>query len=432
LFLALSLFAGCASWFEEEDKPPLPGERVTVLAHEQTLVPDPRTQGERIVLPPAQAVPEWPQAGGSAHHAMHHVLLAERPNAAWRASIGSGRSDESPLLASPVVAAGKVFTIDTEHEVRAFAVADGREAWRLDLAEDEDDDDAFVGGLAFAQGRIFATTGFGHVVAIDADTGAEIWRRQVGIPIHGSPTVSGGRVFFVSVENTLHALSAVDGSDLWPPHRAIAEPAGLLGFASPAVDGGVIVAPFTSGELTALRVENGRVLWTDSLASLRRTDELASLADIRARPVIDGGRVYAGSYSGPTAAIDLRTGQRLWDKDIGTLHGPWIAGRLVFMISTAGELVSLSSETGAIRWVTKLPSFEDEEEREDPIVWAGPMLAGERLIIVGSHGVLLIVSPLDGQILASRDLPDGASLPPIAADGQAFILTDDGTLSAYR
>ena len=48
----------------------------------------------------------------------------------------------------------------------------------------------------------------------------------------------------------------------------------------------MVVAPFSSGELVALRQENGRVLWSDSLAATRRTDELAAVAQIHAGPVI--------------------------------------------------------------------------------------------------------------------------------------------------
>src|SRR3546814_13420392 len=82
------------------------------------------------------------------------------------------------------------------------------------------------------------------------------------------------------------------GEKLWL-HTGFSEPAGLLGGASPAVDGETVVVPYSSGEIFALRVENGRVVWSDNLTAVRRADALSSLADIRAAPVVDRGLVLA-------------------------------------------------------------------------------------------------------------------------------------------
>ncbi len=79
-----------------------------------------------------------------------------------------------------------------------------------------------------------------------------------------------------------------------------------------------------------------------------------------------------------------------------------------------------------------LPRFEDEEDKEDPIVWSGPILAGDRLILAGSHGEVLSVSPYTGRILGSEEMPDGIPVSPVAADRSVYFLSDDAELLAYR
>ena len=190
--------------------------------------------------------------------------------------------------------------------------------------------------------------------------------------------------------------------------------------------------PFSSGELVAIRADNGRPLWADLLAPSRRTDEMSALAQIRARPVIDDGRVYAISAGGILAAFDIRTGQRLWDRDIGGLQSPWIAGRQLYQIANDGQLVCVSVDTGRIHWVASLPTFADEKKRRDPILWSGPVMAGGRLLIVGSDGSLLTISPYDGQIVDRRAVADRVTVSPVVADGTIYLLDDDGKLSAYR
>ncbi len=428
---AVAGLGGCDTWFGKGDAPPLPGERVSVLAHQRTVNPDPQAVPESIRLPRPAVNEDWPQPGGYANHAMHHLEIAQRPEPAWRADIGSGVSSDRPQLPSPIVAAERVYTMDTEHVVSAFDANTGDRVWRVDLADDEEDDDVTVGGIAYENGRVFATTGFAKIIALNAANGEELWRVKGGAPFHSPPAVRGGRLFAISIDNTLYALSAHDGSELWN-HKAIVEIANILGGASPAVDSGMVVAPFSSGELVALQVETGRELWSDSLTSARRTDELGSLSQIRAAPVIDRGRVYAISHSGLMAAIDLRTGRRIWDKDVGGLEEPWVAGDYLFMVTNENELVALGRDDGRIYWVTPLPAFENEPDLEDPILWAGPILAGDRLIIAGSNGDAMTLSPYTGKVLGIQTLPDGVSVTPIVANGKLFILTDDAELIALR
>ncbi len=427
----LPLVAGCESLFGEEEEPPLPGERVSVMALEREIAPDPTARTEDIVLPTARRNADWPQPGGDADHAMQHLALSADPSEAWRIDAGSGASDGQPRLPPLIAAGGRIYVMDAEHVVRAFSASGGERVWTEDLADDEDDD-VITGGIAIEAGRLFATTGHSAAFALDAASGAEVWRRRIGTPIHASPTAHDGRVFFVSVTNRLFAISSVDGSELWPPYQAIEETARLLGGPSPAIAEGVVVAPFTSGEIVAAQVETGNVAWQDSLSSRRRTDELAALSQIRARPVIDNGRVYVINFGGLFVAFDLRTGRRLWEQEIPGLSTPWVAGDFLYVVSSEGDVVCLSAIDGRIYWVTTLPRFEDEEDLEDPIVWSGPVVAGEQVFVVGSNGEMRRLSPYDGRELETIEIGDEISLAPIVADGTLYVLRQDATLIAYR
>ncbi|MCG8510882.1 MAG: PQQ-like beta-propeller repeat protein, partial [Rhodospirillales bacterium] len=294
-----------------------------------------------------------------------------------------------------------------------------------------EDDGHIGGGLAFENGTVYAATGFAEVIALEAASGTEVWRRRVDGPMRSAPTARGGRVFVITLDNKLYALNGQTGETLWT-YNAITETATLLGGASPAVDAGVIVAPFSSGELVAMRVESGREIWSESLSSIRRTDVVSTLSHIRGRPIIDRGRVYAVSHGGLMAAIDLNSGQRIWDKEIGGPESPWIGGDYLFVLTNEAELLCLSRNTGRIFWIQSLPKYEDEEDKENPIIWTGPILASDRLVVAGSHGYAYAVSPYSGRLLGSQEMPDGVSVPPIVANGGLFVLTDDASLVALR
>jgi outer membrane protein assembly factor BamB len=249
--------------------------------------------------------------------------------------------------------------------------------------------------------------------------------------VRGAPTVADGRVFVVTVENTAEAIAADDGRRLWT-HTGTAENAGLLGAASPAVEGEVVVVPYMSGELFALRVENGRPLWSDNLAAARRIDAVSGMADIRGLPVIDRGRVYAISHSGRLAAIDLRTGERIWEQEIGGTNMPWVAGDFVYVLGNNGDLICLTRRDGRIRWIHELPRYENVERKRGPLLWTGPVLAGDRLIVLASNGEAETVSPYTGEAIGRVEMPDGSYIAPIVAAKTLYVLTNDADLIAMR
>lgn len=423
--------SACESWMGGDDAPPLPGERVSILKHETALQPDTDTEASSIRLPAPSPTPDWPQNGGYANHAMHHVAAAAQLREVWTSDIGQGADAGHRLISPPIVADGRVFAMDAGSDISAFDATTGKELWSVQITPDEEDDGHIAGGIAYENGRVFAGTGFAQVVALDAATGAVAWRKTVTGPIRSAPTVRGGRVFAVSLDNKVHALAADDGRLLWT-HAASDELAMLLGAASPAEDQGVLVVPYTSGELAALKVDNGRQLWMDSLTSKRRTDATAALAHIRANPIIDRGRVFAISNSGLMVAIDLRSGQRIWDKNIGGHQSMWVAGDYLFTLTDNEELAALERDTGRVVWVTSLPRWENSEAREGAIVWTGPLLVSDRLIVASSAGVAVAISPYSGKILGSEDMPDGVSVPPIVAGDTVYFLANDATLAAYR
>ena len=413
------------------EPPPLPGERIAVLASDTSLEPDPRIADLAVELPRPVRIEAWPQQGGLAHHAMQHVSLNDAPERVWEADAGAGSSADAPILSGPVVAGGAVFAMDSKAVVTAHAVDTGRRLWRTDVEPDEEDDGSWGGGVAYADGRVFVATGFAQVIALDAASGEEVWRTQVSGPMRAAPTVDDGRVFAVTKDNQMHALEAGTGAVLWT-HTGIAETAGLIGGASPAVEGEIVIAPYSSGELFALRVENGRALWSDNLSAIRRSDAVSALADIRGRPVIADGRVYAASHSGRMVAIDLVSGRRVWEAEVGSLVQPWVAGQFLFVLSAGGEVVALTADTGLVRWVTPIGLFEDPEDRDDRIIWSSPLLAGDRLVVAGNTGELLSLSPYTGEVLGRLDLPGGATVPVAAAQDSLFFLTDSAKLVALR
>lgn len=425
VFLLGMSAAGCSSFgglFGGDEDTVLPGERVAVIPSDQPLEADP-TAKNPVVVPAAYTNTDWSQPGGSPSNALQHLALGGKLSRLWRSSAGQGSSSQGRLTASPIVVGNRIYTLDTEATVRAFDASNGGSLWRAELTpEDEESEEGYGGGLAGSNGKIFAAIGFGHVVALDPATGNKLWDKALGVPIRTAPTAADGRVFVTTVNNEVYSLNQQDGEIVWK-FQGVAETAGLLSSTSPAVSGGMVVVPYTSGELVAFSAGDGSPRWSDSLAKTGALSSLANMNDIAGRPVIEGDSVFAVSHAGRLAAFSLKSGQRTWGQDISSTQTPWVAGNHLFLVNEQGVVMALSTKDGKIRWVRQLGS---------DVQWSGPVLAGGRLILVSSSGKVASVSPEDGTVIDQMDLGSGIMISPVVAGNTIYFFTDDAELIAMR
>jgi len=437
LVSAMLPLAGCQTLDDiftwNRTKAKIEGERISIVAPDQELAPDPELTSTTVVLPPPVANNDWPQPAETASNKIDHLAAAGALRPLFTVQAGQGTDSDSILTAPPIEAGGIVYVMDSESHIFAFNADTGAAVWDLDTASSDEDEPerGFGGGLAVDGGKLFAATGFATIKALDARTGKELWNTKVETPAHSAPVAVDGRVYTVTQENQLVVLDENDGHVLWN-HQGIVEPAAIATSPSVAVSGEAVIVPYSSGELFALRVDNGSPYWNDQLTRTGNVTALTVINDIAGSPVIDRDLVFAVSQSGTFVAINLRTGGRVWTRNVGSIQKPLVIGDFVFLVSTEGQVVSLSRADGRVKWTATLPAFEDTATLEDPIVWTGPLLVNSRLLLFSSDGKAVSLNPANGQKMNEIDIPAGTFIPPIMARGTLYLLTNGAQLVALR
>jgi outer membrane protein assembly factor BamB len=432
--VAAALAASGCGVFKKGSGPrtPVLGQRIAVLTSETDVQVDPATTALPMSLPAPVTNTDWDQSGGNAAKSMGQLTLGARPTQVFTANAGRGSSLTARLASAPIVANGRVFTIDTIGTVRAFDANTGVQAWASQTPTERGDQAAmYGGGIAYDNGRIFATNGLGFVVALDERNGGKIWQVRPGGPLRGAPSVGYGALYVISQDNQIYSLSEANGSTNWSEAASL-EIAGVFGSASPAVGQGTVVAGFSSGELNAYRYENGRQVWSDTLQRTSIRISVSSLSDVDADPVIDNGQVFAVGQGGRMVALDLITGQRLWELNIAGIDTPWLAGDWLYVITDEAKLLCIYRQNGHIRWINQLPQFLKPKSKKGEIEYSGPVLAGGRLIITGSNGALIYVDPTTGAFQSQTNLKVPVSLAPVVANSTLYIYDDRGQLHAFR
>lgn len=417
----------------------LPGKRISVMPEKEKIPGELADATQPIALPPERLNDTWSQPGGEANNSPGNLTLSGGIHQTWSADAGAGTSKSGRVSASPIVAEGRIYALDAAGSVSAFSLSGGSAVWRASLEPTVDnskkvsfnasnlfslggtDGGGYGGGLAADGGKIFAASGFGTVIALDPSSGKRIWEKTVGAPIRSSPTATAERVFVVTTEGRIICLSAVDGTELWSA-RGLPQQASLTLNASPAVEGDVVVAPFPSGDILALKISDGSSLWTENLARARTTSQLTALSDA-ARPVIDNGVAFAIGHGGRMVATQLKTGERLWSLNVPGTQAPWVAGDTVFVVDTTGQLMAIARQDGRIRWTAKLPGGT---------TWSGPTLASGTLYLASNKGQLVGVEAATGRVASQQDIGEPVYVAPIVAQGKMFVLTDKASLIAMN
>ncbi len=430
-------------------KTKIQGERIAIILSDQQLAPDPQLANVQMELPPPKMNAEWTEPGGSPDNMVGNLAAGGSLSQLWSVSAGKGSDDTSRLTAPPIVAGGLVFVLDAEAHVFAFDAATGRAVWDKTLVPESDRPGllatlnpfsgdrsiaaakGFGGGLAYDAGRLYAATGFGMVTALDAKSGNELWSAKTVVPVHSAPVVIDGRLYIITQDNQTVALNADNGQTLWD-HRGTVESAAIMSSASVAVVGDTVVVPYSSGELFALRAQNGQPAWTDTLTRSGNVTALTVINDIAGRPVIDRNLVFAISHSGTLAAINFRSGSRAWTRNIAGIQTPLVVGDYIFVVSTEGQVVCMTRADGRVKWSAQLEAYGDPAEKRDPIVWTGPILISNFLVLVGSNAKAMLLSPYTGQKLGEAEMPNGTFIQPVVANGIMYVLTNEANLVALK
>ena len=422
-----------------KDEPILSGEREGIREVLQSEVrraqaeQTPENQVVAVTLPAAVNNAEWTQRIGTPSTRVAHPALSAAPQLAWSVNIGAGDGRRVRITADPVVAGGRVFTLDAKAQVAAVSTS-GSLLWTSDLTPPNDrSDHASGGGLAFGDGKLFVSSGFGVLSALDPETGATLWSQDLGSPGTATPTVYDGRVYVVAGDDVAWVLDTATGRVEWQL-SATPDIHNVLGGPAPALTEKYAVLAFGAGELQGAFRKGGLRLWDAQVAGERSGVASARVLDITGDPVVVGDRVYTGSHAGRMVALRLGSGNRIWTANEGPLNPVWPASDSLFMVTDRNELVRLAAQDGTRIWGHALPLFEERKPRKQAQIVGhfGPIIAGGQVVLASGDGRLRFFDPASGQMTRSVDLPGGATSNPVVAGGTLYVVSKKGQLLAFR
>jgi outer membrane protein assembly factor BamB len=336
----------------------------------------------------------------------------------WSDGLGGGKKQVVLRLGlGPALDNGLVFAANHKGELLAVSLESGRRAWvkKLKLP--------LSAGPAARFGMVVVGTSKGVIIALDGASGRELWRAKVNSELLSAPAIGENMVVFRSVDGRLHGFDAHNGKELWSVEQQVPR-LSLRGTAIPIIAKDVAISGFDNGKVMAVSLNTGDTLWDTTLASPHGRTELDKLNDIDSTVRVVGDNVFATGYQGRTAMLALDSGQLWWSHDMSSYRGLAVDDQNLFVTQSDGVVVAMRQRDGAEVW-------RNEKIRRRGLT--APVVLGSAIAIADYQGYVHYLDKNTGVLVARvRTSKQRVSNPPVGANNIVVVLTDGGTLAAFR
>ena len=333
----------------------------------------------------------------------------------WSRSTGSG-ADEQLVNLVPTVSADTVFVADRNGSVHAYQLENGKPLWSSKTGV------AISAGPGIGEGLVLVGSSNGVVVALSVDDGSELWRANVTSEVLSVPQVEEGVVIIQTVDGNLAGLEATSGERRWLSERSVPVLT-LRGTSTPLVRDGVVLAGFANGKIAAFEVDSGRIAWEAPVAVAQGRSELQRIVDVDARSVVHQGVLYVTSFQGNMAAVSLSDGRIIWNREMSSYAGIAVDYSQVYVSDADSELWALDRDSGASLW--KLDKLRKR-------AMTGPVAIDDYVGVGDFEGYLHLMSRVDGRFVARVKVDsDGILATPVALDEQLLVLGAGGKLVLF-
>ena len=334
----------------------------------------------------------------------------------WSSKIGDGQGDGFYKI-TPTLIDGVIYVASSDGEVAAINAANGARLWRVELER------PLSGGVGYHNRSLYLGGADGSVLQLSAEDGAVEWEAAVSGEVLAAPVVSDDWVIVQTYDGKLLGFRSGAEEPSWT-FTSDVPVLSLRGTSAPILVGGNAIAGFGDGKVVAVDVDSGNVSWEARIGVPQGSSEIDRIVDVDGAMTQQGIELFVASYQGRVAALDSRTGRKLWQQNVSSVTGTNVGFGNVYVADVDGTLSAFLRTGQGVRWQNIELGYR-ELSRPTPV--------SSYVATVDFEGYLHLLSQVDGQIVGRSKIGgDAARADMIADSGRLIIYADNGQLLAYE
>ena len=334
----------------------------------------------------------------------------------WSTKIGDGQGDGFYKI-TPTLVDGVLYVASSDGEVAAISAADGDRRWRVELER------PLSGGVGYHDRSLYLGGADGSVLQLSANDGVVEWEAAVSGEVLAAPAVSDDWVIVQTYDGKLLGFQPGADEPAWT-FTSDVPVLTLRGTSTPILFGDNAIAGFGDGKVVAVDVNSGNVSWESRIGVPQGSSEIDRIVDIDGAMTQQGIELFVASYQGRVAALDSRTGRKLWQQNVSSVTGTHVGFGNVYVADVDGTLSAFLRTGQGVRWQNIELGYR-QLSRPTPV--------SSYVATVDFDGYLHLLSQVDGQIVGRTKIGgDAARADMIADSGRLIIFADNGQLLAYE
>ena len=334
----------------------------------------------------------------------------------WSTKVGDGQGDGFYKI-TPTLVDGVLYVASSDGEVAAISAADGNRLWRVELER------PLSGGIGYHDRSLYLGGADGSVLQVSATDGVVEWEAAVSGEVLAAPAVSDEWIVVQTYDGKLLGFQPGSDEPAWT-FTSDVPVLTLRGTSTPILVGGNAIAGFGDGKVVAVDVNSGNVSWESRIGVPQGSSEIDRIVDIDGAMTQQGIELFVASYQGRVAALDSRTGRKLWQQNVSSVTGTHVGFGNVYVADVDGTLSAFLRTGQGVRWQNIELGYR-QLSRPTPV--------SSYVATVDFDGYLQLLSQVDGQIVGLAKIGgDAARADMIADSGRLIIFADNGQLLAYE
>jgi len=334
----------------------------------------------------------------------------------WSTGVGSGL-DKAGRQLWPSYSSGTLYVADYKGMLMAVDSNSGSKRWEIKTKL------PFTGGPGISGELLLMGTQDGEVYAFDATSGTQLWSATVTSEVLAAPSEADGVVVVRCIDGRVFGLDADTGRRVWIYDHSVPL-LSLRGNAPPLLRAGVVFIGYDGGQVVALRLDDGTLMWEQTLVTTEGRTELERLSDIDGQMVFIASDLLVSSYKNRLASLAADSGRLLWFKDISSASGVAVDRVNLAVSDREGNLWLVDRRNGAEFWKNN-QMFHRGLTR--------PAIYGSFVVVGDQEGFLHWVNISDGMFAARAKVGGkGFSGPPLVVGDTLYVMTKKGELVAFR